>query len=182
MYSVNEKVVYPGHGVAVVQQIVEKVVGGRVTKFFELHLLHKDMTVLVPVNNAEAAGIRPLSSQESINAVFDILAKPAKKITDQELVGNNWNKRNKEYQFKLRSGDLVEICKIYRDLKGIAQEKELSFGERLLLQQTEALLVEEISAVENLGEEKALERLRALVCTHAFESLSSIPTVRQTVV
>src|SRR3990170_1724554 len=140
MFSLDEKVVYPGHGVAKISRIIEKTFGSNIIKFFELQLMSKDMTVLVPVDNVEATGIRPLSSRENIDEVFTILAQPTKKTIDYEAVGNNWNKRNKEYQIKLRTGNLIEIGKIYRDLKSIACEKELSFGERSLLQQTEMLL------------------------------------------
>ena len=75
---------------------------------------------------------------------------------------SNWNKRSKDYQCKLRTGDLYEICRIYRDLNHLATRKELSFGEKSLLHQTEALLVEEISLVMEMGEEKAMARLRSL--------------------
>ena len=93
-----------------------------------------------------------------------MLAQPAD-LPSYDVTTNNWNKRNKEYQCKLRTGNLSEICKIYRDLRHIAAYKELSFGEKNLLHQTEALLVEEIALVENVGEEKAIEQLRSIVCT-----------------
>lgn len=163
MFSIDEKVVYPGHGVAKIARVVEKKVGGHITKFFELKLMSKDMTVLIPTDNVSSTGIRCLSSSDNIDTAFRILAQPTQKSLDGDSVGSNWNKRNKEYQFKLRTGDLIEICKIYRDLKNIAQYKELSFGERNLLQQVETLLAEEISAVKNFGEDKALEHLRSSV-------------------
>ncbi|HJZ24235.1 MAG TPA: CarD family transcriptional regulator [Candidatus Babeliales bacterium] len=163
MFSLQEKVVYPGHGVAQVSNVVEKTIGGTVAQFYELRLLSRDMTVLVPVSNVAAAGIRHLSSSEMVDNVFQLLAQPAKKITDHEQLVSSWNKRNKEYQVKLRTGSLVEISKIYRDLKLVALDKELSFGERTLLTQTEALLVEEISAVKNFSEDEAIEWLRSSV-------------------
>lgn len=165
MFSVNEKVVYPGHGVAIVKRIVEKAIAGCNATFLELKLVNKDMTVLIPTSNIAITGIRSLSSSDNIEAAFKLLAKPALKSSLDECMGSNWNKRNKEYQCKLRTGKLLEICKIYRDLKNISLEKELSFGERTLLQQVESLLIEEISAVKQLGHDKALEHLRALV-TH----------------
>jgi RNA polymerase-interacting CarD/CdnL/TRCF family regulator len=76
---------------------------------------------------------------------------------------SNWNKRNKAYQGTLRTGNLQEICSIYRDLKHIENHKELSFGEKSLLQQTELLLAEEISIVKNVEIARAAEQLRTLV-------------------
>ncbi len=161
MYSLNEKVVYPGHGVAKINRIVEKNISNKTATFYELKFLNKEMTILVPTDNFISVGIRKLSSDENINYIFQILSEPVKKINSRELNSSSWNKRSKQYQFKLRSGDLLEISKIYRDLQYIAQQKELSFGERALLQQTEMLLAEEISLVKNLVEEKAVEQLRS---------------------
>lgn len=170
MFSLDEKVVYPGHGVAKINSIVEKSLGGRIEKFFELKFLNKDMTILVPMSNVTAAGIRKLSTSQSIDFIFAMLAEPNRVSSDTAM--SNWNKRNKEYQCKLRSGDLREICKIYRDLNLIAKQKELSFGEKNLLNQTEALLVEEISIVKSLGQEQAVQELRAIFARPSMFGLS----------
>ena len=167
MFVLGEKVVYAGHGVAQIHRIIEKQVAGSITSFFELKFLNKDMTILVPTNNLTTVGVRRLSSRENIDDLFRMLAEPCEPATS-ELTTNNWNKRNKEYQGKLRSGNLREICKIYKDLKNISETKELSFGEKSLLQQTEALLVEEIAIVEDVNEDKAIEQLRALVNRRSF--------------
>jgi CarD family transcriptional regulator len=161
MYSVNDKVVYPGHGVARINRIIEKRVGERVATFYELKFLNKGMTVLIPTDNAAGIGIRPLSTSQEIDEILKKLTTPVK-IRPDYGIPSNWNRRNKEYQFKLRTGKLTDISEIYRDLKYIAQYKELSFGEKTLLNQTELLLAEEISAVQRLEEEKAVEYLRAM--------------------
>lgn len=161
LFSVNDRVVYPGHGVAKINRIVEKIVGRDIVRFFELKFLQKEMTVLVPTTNLTSVGIRPLSSVSHITHVFELLAQPVKEISPYELTASNWNKRNKEYQMKIRKGDLLELSEIYRDLKNISLQKELSFGEKSLLQQTEMLIAEEISIVEQVGEEKILSQLRS---------------------
>lgn len=172
MYAVNDRVVYPGHGVARINRIVEKTVGKDVVHFFELKFLNKEMTVLVPTTNLESVGIRSLSSESLVSNLFKVIARPVKDSLDYELMVSNWNKRNKDYQNKIRKGDLVELSEIYRDLKHIARQKELSFGEKNLLQKIEALLAEEIAIVEQVGEEKALLQLRASVTT--MESKGSL--------
>lgn len=163
MFSVYDKVVYPGHGVAQIQRIVEKNVSGAVITFYELTFLHKDVTVLVPTDNAEVVGIRPLSSQENLKDIFHILSKPSQRSTQYEFTTSNWNKRNKEYQLKLRTGSLKELSEIYRDLRFIETQKELSFGEKNLLQQTETLLVEEIALVQKSEHDKTAAQIRALI-------------------
>ncbi|MBN1549519.1 hypothetical protein JW872_02560 [Candidatus Babeliales bacterium] len=162
-YSIHDRVVYPGHGVAEITNILEKSIGQCSIKFYELKFLNKDMTVLVPLHNLPSVGIRPLSSSERVHMVFEALARPARKISPYELTASNWNKRNKEYQTKIRKGDLNDLSEIYRDLKNIAQQKELSFGEKNLLHQTEHLLVEEIALIERVNEERAIELLRSMI-------------------
>lgn len=162
MFARNEKVVYPGHGVAVISAVIEKKIAGRVLQFFELRFLNKDMTVLVPTDNAIAVGIRALSSAEYINDIFKVLSQPVM-IKQLDAAVSNWNKRNKEYQGKLRTGNLLEISAIYRDLRHIEVNKELSFGEKSLLQQTESLLVEEISIVKKIDIADATQHLKELV-------------------
>ena len=162
MFVLGEKVVYAGHGVANISRLIEKQIGGSITHFFELRFINKDMTILIPTNNLAAVGVRRLSSPENIDAIFKLLSQPAEPL-HHELTTSNWNKRNKEYQCRLRTGKLTEIGKIYRDLRHISAQKELSFGEKSLLNQTEALLVEEIAVVGNIGSEKATEQLRAQV-------------------
>jgi CarD family transcriptional regulator len=162
MYSLNEKVVYPGHGVASINRIIEKSVSGSVTKFFELKFLHKEMTILLPINNIIAVGVRRLSSEENIEDIFLLLEEPIDVAKNKEFFKiSSWNKRSKQYQFKLRSGNIVEITKIYRDLQYASRQKGLSFGEKNLLTQTEALLAQEISLVKNVVEERAVEQLRS---------------------
>lgn len=163
MFVIDEKVVYPGHGVAKINRILNKKVGGSTTQFFELKFLSKEMTILVPIDNLNSVGVRHLSSTENIVDIFKFLAQPASVVTHTECSSaSNWNRRNKEYQYKLRTGNLRDICSIYRDLQMIATQKELSFGEKSLLQQTEMLIAQEISIVQKVGEQKAVEKIRSL--------------------
>ena len=175
MYALNEKVVYPGHGVAQVNRIVKKTIAGAPTYFYELVFLHQDMTILVPVDTASSIGLRSLSSDQHIEFIFNFLSEPQPAMVFESLI-INWNKRNKDYQCKVRTGDLQEICKIYRDLKNMSVYKELSFGEKALLQQTEMLLAQEISLVQNMDEGKAVELLRSLFNRHTSGSANSVAT------
>lgn len=161
VFSSHQKVVYPGHGVAEISRIFEKKIGNHVSILLELKFLHKDMTVMVPMDKTNEVGIRPLTSGDSINKILSNCLQAPRKIDIHELSASNWNRRNKDYQNKLRTGSLEAISSIYSDLKAISCYKELSFGEKTLLQKTETLLVEEISASNNMEEEKAVEQLRS---------------------
>lgn len=159
MFLVDEKVVYPGYGVALISKLVRRLISGKQTSFYELKFFNKDMAVLVPEDRIEAVGIRRLSTDEDLNSMFKLLAEPIKKSND-ELGINNWNRRNKKYQLSLRSGDLLKLCHIYRDLQLISHTKELSFGERNLKSKIEILLIEEIAVVKNIDKEKASKYLQ----------------------
>lgn len=177
MFSLNEKIVYPGHGVAKVNRIIEKMIIGQKATFYELTFLNKDVTVLVPTDNSDSVGIRPLSSTEHIKEIFNLLAEEPRKISQYEFTASNWNKRNKEYQHKLRTGSLRDLTEIYKDLRHISIQKELSFGEKNLLAQTESLIVEEISLVEQLLQEKIIEQLRMLSAPMSIKSSSISQTM-----
>ena len=163
MFEVHDKVVYPGHGVAEITGITEKLVAGTTTTYYELRFLNKDMMVLVPItSSSELSPIRPLSSREKVRDALDTLTQPARRLSSYEFAASSWNKRNKEYQNKLRAGGLRELSEIYRDLRFIEAQKELSFGEKNLLSMAETLLAEEIAHIESVDHEEARNRLRQL--------------------
>lgn len=164
MFSLNEKVVYPGHGVAQVVDIIEQEIGDIKTKCYVLKFLNKDAKVLVPINSADSVKIRPLCSTQHIADALKILAEPARKISHQEFVASSWHRRYKDCLNKMRTGEIEKITEIYRDLRFMEAHKELSFGEKALLQQTEYMLSEEISLVRKVDQALALEQLRALCC------------------
>jgi CarD family transcriptional regulator len=162
MFELNDQVVYPGHGVARISGIVEQAVEGNAIQFYELSFVNQGTTILVPVHHAEQVGLRSLSSQEHIQDALHVIAQPSKKVHHHELSASSWNKRNKQYQLKLRKGGLVELSEIYRDLRFIQTQKELSFGEKVLLQKTESLLAEEISLVQQRNEQATVAKIRSL--------------------
>lgn len=162
MFLVNEKVVYPGYGVAIINKLVQRSVAGKSTNFYELKFFDKDMAVLIPEDRIEEAGIRRLSTQENLQSMFKILNQPFE-YQKHEVGVNNWNRRNKKYQLDLRSGDLFKLSYIYRDLQSISHDKELSFGERTLCSKIESMLIEEISAVKNIGKKEAMQCLKKSV-------------------
>lgn len=167
MFAVREKVVYPGHGVAEIVRIFENKVGTTSMTFYELKFLNKDATVFVPTANAEAIGIRQLCSPENVRSVFDILTQPAIRVRPHnEYNASNWNKKSKDYYAVIRTGNIERISAIYRDLRTTETIKELSFGEKNLLQEIEKLLAEEISLVQKSQHDKTIEQLRTLsACT-----------------
>lgn len=175
MVNVHDKVVYPGHGVAEVEEISEKFIGGNRVSFVKLVFLFKDMTILVPTYNLTSIGVRLPSSLAEVDIVFSELRKdPERKLDVLDFTPSGWNKRHKEYQARIQTGNLIEIAKIYRDLMHTAQQKDLSFGERTLLQTTEDLLVQEIQIVRNSERDLVIQDLRIPFKQIIFENHATV--------
>ncbi len=161
MFEQYEKVVYPGHGVALINRLITKKIANNIMSFYELKFLNQEMTILVPTSNAVAIGLRVVTPADTLETIFTLLSKPARKLESCELV-NNWSRRHKDYQLKIMSGKLEEISALYHELKHIESQKELSYGEKMLLNRAESLLAEEIAVAQQMAEEKALENIRSL--------------------
>lgn len=162
MFEQYEKVVYPGHGVALISRIIVKKMGSHISSFYELKFLSQEITFLVPTSNAHTIGLRLVTRADMLEPIFNVLAKPARALESSELTATNWSRRHKEYQHKLMTGKLEDISAIYRDLKHIELHKELSYGEKTLLNRTEMLLVEEIAISQETQPSLALEHIRSV--------------------
>ena len=147
MFKVGDSAVYPAHGVAVVKRIDERDVGGKKKKFYVLQVIENQMTIMVPTDNAAAVGLREIISDKEVKRVYQILKKRDVKI-DQ----TTWNRRYREYMEKIKTGSVFEIAEVLRNLFMLRHSKDLSFGERKMLDQAKALLVREISLAKRTPE------------------------------
>lgn len=142
VFAVDELVVYPAQGVGKVERIETQEIGGAGVDFFIVRILSNNVTLMVPVMNAENVGLRPLCSREEGEAIL-------KSLEDRSdftgYTGQNWNRRYREYSEKLKSGDLADVAYVLKELLLIGQNKELSFGERRLLEQATNLLTLELA-------------------------------------
>jgi len=162
-YKINEKVIYPAHGVALIKDIVEKSVSGNTLKFYRLSFLYKDMTILIPVNNCDQTGVRRLEPATSLDAMVKEYADrvTGKRFNEIDVSPSGWNKRYKDYQLRVQGGDFKGVLAIYQELMYIAQGKDLSFGEKGLLHSTEELLTQELMVSKDIDRSSALETLRS---------------------
>lgn len=147
MFSLNDMVVYPAFGVAKLTREVVKKIEKEEIFFYELNFINKDVKILIPKDNINSVGLRNLNDKEYIEDVLKgfFMAYSDSWLNDISLT--SWNRRTKDYQAKIRCGNMKDIAKIYRDLKNIEKNKILSFGEKAILNQVEELLCEEISIV-----------------------------------
>ena len=159
-FQVGEKAVYPGYGVAEITGIEDREISGMSQRFYVLRVLGKDMTLMVPMNNANAVGLRNLISDEQAEGVYDVLRKRGEKISTA-----TWNRRYREYMEKIRSGSLEEISSVLRDLCLRRADKELSYGERNMLETARALVVQELALAKSKTEAEVEEDLESIFKT-----------------
>lgn len=144
MFGQDELVVYPAQGVGKVERIERQVIGGVAAEFYIVRILANNVTLMVPVKNAANVGLRSLTPPER---GLEILASLDDRTAFSGYTGQNWNRRYREYSEKLKSGDLADVAYVLRELMLIGRDKELSFGERRLLEQAMALVTIELSFV-----------------------------------
>jgi CarD family transcriptional regulator len=156
-FKVGEKVVYPAHGVGEIEAIRSNVISGTERKFYMLRILESGMKIMIPIDNVDSVGLRRVIDRTMVSKVYKILRQ--KKVeTDQQT----WNRRYREYTEKIKTGSVLEIAKVLRDLFVLKGDKELSFGERKMLDTARNLLVKELAIAKSHPEEKIMEELKTI--------------------
>jgi CarD family transcriptional regulator len=145
-FQVGDKAVYPAHGVVEVTDIEQKQVGGETHKFYILRMLDNGMRVMIPTG---ANALREIMSPKAVEEVFGVLRE-----TKISVESTTWNRRYREYKDKIDSGDPKQIAEVLRDLYLLKNDKDLSFGERKMLDTAKALLVKELSIARDMREDE----------------------------
>ena len=146
VFKVGDNAVYPGHGVGRVTAIETKEILGKHHMFYTIEIIDSGMKILVPRDNVKSVGLRPIISKEEASQVLDIL-----KVKDVKIDTQTWNRRYREYMEKIKTGSVFEIAEVLRDLFLLKVDKELSFGERKMLDTARSLLMLEISIAKNIS-------------------------------
>ncbi|MGQ9654644.1 MAG: CarD family transcriptional regulator [Thermodesulfobacteriota bacterium] len=144
MFKVGDLAVYPAHGVGVIQSIEKKQIFGNEQKFYILKILDNGMTIMIPTDNVENVGLRQVIDPREIPKIYEILQE-----RDIDIDTQTWNRRYREYTEKIKTGSVYEIAEVLRDLVLLKYDKNLSFGERKMLDMARNLLIKEISVARN---------------------------------
>jgi CarD family transcriptional regulator len=160
MFKIGDKAVYPAHGVGIIEDIKCKVISGAKRTFYVLRIVDKDMTIMIPTDNVQSVGLRGIIDKKEVPKVFRILAERSMGVDSQ-----TWNRRYREYMEKIKSGSVFEVAEVLRDLVLLKCDKDLSFGERQMLDLAQNLLVKELSIAKNMAEEKMRLRLQSIFTT-----------------
>lgn len=156
-FSVGENAVYPGHGVGRVTAIETKEIFGKAHVFYTIQILDNGMKIMIPRDNVKAVGLRPIISRQQAGEVIEILKQTNVKIDNQ-----TWNRRYREYMEKIKTGSVFEIAEVLRDLFLLKVDKELSFGERKMLDTARNLLLKELSLATSQKDLESQDEVKAI--------------------
>ncbi len=148
MFHIGNKVVYPAHGVGLIEAIEEKEVSGLKQSFYILRLLGSEMTIMVPTCSAERNGLRELIRPSDVPKVLEVLKR------NDLIICQNWNRRFKDNLERIKTGSPYEVAEVMRILILLQKERNLSFGEKKMLENVRQLLVMEICHAVDAGEEQ----------------------------
>jgi len=146
-FKVGDVAVYPAHGVGTVQSIEEREIAGNKHKFYILKIMDTGMTIMVPTGNVRNVGLREVINESEVDIVYEILRERDISINEQ-----TWNRRYREYMDKIKTGSIYEIAEVLRDLMLLRYEKELSFGERKMLDTARYLIIKELAISQEMVE------------------------------
>ena len=169
-YKIGDKVVYPNHGVGLVEQISYGVLNGRTERYYMIRILSSGLRVMVPQSNAETVGLRAVIRTSDASKVLGFLE------TGKLNSHHDWKHRFKENSERMRTGSLLEVAVVLKSLVSLSRSKPLSFREKKMLERARYLLVSEIAISRNCAESLIEEALtKALTkCNLRFPEISEL--------
>ena len=156
-YEIGDHVVYPHHGAGKILKKEVKEVLGEKREYLTIKILHNDMTVMVPCENAGKAGLRRVIGEEAVEKVLSVLRD------DVSQMPKNWNRRFKHNREKIKTGDVFELAEVVRNLAIRETEKGLSTGEKQMYTRAKKILASELMYALEMREEEAESHLEQLI-------------------
>jgi len=165
-FELGDHVVYPHHGAGKVMKKEEMEILGERREYLTIKILHNDMTVRVPTENAALAGLRRVIDEETVKKVLDVLRDEVSEMP------KNWNRRFKHNRDKIKTGDIYELAEVVRNLSLRESEKGLSTGEKQMFTRTKKILASELMYALDKDEEEAENYLDELLADSATSQLA----------
>jgi CarD family transcriptional regulator len=159
LYQVGDKVVYPHHGAGTVVKREVREVLGEQREYLTIQILHNDMTVQVPADNAEKVGLRTVIDEDQVTQVLKYLTNGGTEMP------KNWNRRFKHNRDKMKTGDIFELAEVVRNLALRDHEKGLSTGEKQMFVKAKKILASELMYAKDMSEEECSEWLEGVLAT-----------------
>lgn len=149
--------VYPAHGVGCIESIESKEINGDTMNFYMMKIVENGMVIMIPTSNVESVGLREVIPENEIPQVYKVMQEKAQNGDNQ-----TWNRRYREYMDKIKTGSIYDVAEVFRDLFQLKLEKDLSFGERKLLDTAQNLLVQELSTAKDIDEMSMIKEIENL--------------------
>jgi CarD family transcriptional regulator len=149
LYKVGDKVVYPHHGAGTVVKKETRTILGQEREYLTIKILHNDMTVNVPTENADRVGLRKVIDEDMVVRVVKVLHGNGTNMP------KNWNRRFKYNRDKMKTGDIFELAEVVRNLSLRDQEKGLSTGEKQMFVKAKKILASELMYAKGMDEDDA---------------------------
>jgi CarD family transcriptional regulator len=165
-FELGDHVVYPHHGAGKVLSKEDMEVLGTTREYLTIKILHNDMTVKVPTENAALAGLRRVIDEETVKKVLDVLSDVVSEMP------KNWNRRFKHNRDKIKTGDIYELAEVVRNLSLRESEKGLSTGEKQMFTRAKKILASELMYALDKDEEDAESYLDELLASSASSQLA----------
>lgn len=147
-FKIGDKVVYPNHGIGVIEQIERRSLGEKDEEFLKLRILANDSTVMVPRGNTISVGLRRVMSKKEIETIYEVLKD------DSIPTYGDWKGRFQENSDKMRTGEIAEVARVFKSLSHLALQKNLSYRERRMLDKAKYLIVSELAEVERMPQDQ----------------------------
>jgi CarD family transcriptional regulator, regulator of rRNA transcription len=161
LYGIGDKVVYPHHGAGTVVKKEKRDVLGQSREYLTIKILHNDMTVQVPSENAEKVGLRRVIGEKEVGVVLKALTGVSTEMP------KNWNRRFKHNRDKMKTGDILELAEVVRNLALRDREKGLSTGEKQMFVKAKKILASELMYAKDMDEEECAEWLEDVLASDA---------------
>ncbi len=157
MLKVGDKAVYPGHGVGQITSIEDKDIMGNRLTFYSMRIMESGTKIMIPKNRLKSIGVRPVASKQQAKEVMDMISEAKSEEEKRpKTAGKNWQKRHQSYMDKIKTGSIYEIAKVIRDLNQIKEGKELSYGEKKMMDKAKNILYSELSLTMDKTDLKVL--------------------------
>ncbi len=144
VYQIGDKVVHPMHGAGVIDSIVQRKVAGQIQEYYLLRLSVGSMTVMIPTENTQEIGVRPVVSGQEAESLISAME------SIEVDMAQNWNRRYRENMVRLKSGDLLEVARVVKGLLLRESQRGLSNGERKMLHAAKQILISELVLAQSL--------------------------------
>ncbi|MCH4071476.1 CarD family transcriptional regulator [Pseudoramibacter sp.] len=149
MYKIGDKIVYPMHGAGVIEDIEKMDIFDKVQTYYKVTIASEGMEILIPVDKADEVGLRDIPTHEDIQKMFEVLKQPQDKMT------SNWSKRYQDNMDQMKTGDILDVARVTRNLMILDRKKGLSSGDKKMLMTAKNFLISELMVVENEDKRKA---------------------------